>query len=195
MSSLIEQLSALEDRWLSLDASAAGTLAPGMPAEAVAADLTAAGLAAHPDLLTWWGWHNGQGDQRRNHRVMLAGRWGLFALSDALRAREANLRSHAEFRLDFPDAYRSTWIPIADGETCQVVVDCESGEVFRHNWEAESFPEGRRPSLSSLVRLWLTAFETGIWKPPTSPDNPFWEDPSVRDPFALSTTRDDFGFV
>ncbi len=56
---LLGALESLEARLTTLGAPVVGHFNPPLPESVVSEALRALGVPAHPDLVTWWGWHDG----------------------------------------------------------------------------------------------------------------------------------------
>ena len=56
---LLIALETLEARLTTLGAPVVEHLNPPLPESVVSEALRALGVPAHPDLVTWWGWHDG----------------------------------------------------------------------------------------------------------------------------------------
>lgn len=56
---LLAALETLEARLTTLGALVVEQLNPPLPESVVSEALRALGVPAHPDLVTWWGWHDG----------------------------------------------------------------------------------------------------------------------------------------
>lgn len=58
-------------------------LSPPLPAGMVEATLTGLGLPAHPDLITWWGWHDGVPFRNREEEGLITSAYWPLSLARA----------------------------------------------------------------------------------------------------------------
>lgn len=157
---LLDALLAWEKQWRATGAPVEEILAPGLSPDEVRATLSRDDV--HPDVLTWFGWHNGGAtalwDALPSGRHLLDLEWsiqvqvGLKESMDVL----GNPQNGVEFR--------ESYLPILNNDDNDLVfVDVDSGEVYR--WEVESWTEDSPlllligDGLESVVRMWIEVLE------------------------------------
>lgn len=172
---LITELGALERRWAERGAPVDEMLLPGLPSEDV--QRAAAGIHdPHPDVVTWFGWHNGS---RFEHWITAAPSGRLLTpLDDALELRQILLDQQTELRTlgiapDDADPFAQTWLPVAttrDASGFTIATDLVTGEVYRHDNGpgSEIYPQDNlriADNLASLVSMWCAELDRGsyIW--------------------------------
>lgn len=167
----------LETRWLSQDPELVAGWGPGVPASEVTAVLSSLGLATPPEVVTWFGWHNGtvtwepEGGRRRPWPFVGASTWGAPDLKTCLHgyqtltSRSASIAgeigcSQAEAGWD------PSWFPVSfAGDGRSAGIDCSvsgTGSPIRVVGKADENPERiDAPSLAQVVRWWLDLYESG----------------------------------
>lgn len=152
---LTDALQEWEELWRATGAPVDELLAPGISADEVRAALGRDFV--HPDVLTWFAWHNGA-----------VGPWDAVPSGRQLYRLEALLQfqpivKHSWEMVDPPDdemQYRDSFFPVLDNDNNDtVLVDLDTGEVVRHELEPMVIDS---PSLlligddlESVVRMWI----------------------------------------
>lgn len=144
-----------EQLWRATGAPVDEILAPGLRPDEVRASLGRESV--HPDVLTWFGWHNGAHglwDAAPSGRLLCDLGWSL-ALEPVVRSSIEETESPGDLL-----QYRESFFPLLRNDhNDTVLVDLDTGEVIRH--ELEDMME-MSPSLlligedlESVVRIWI----------------------------------------
>jgi hypothetical protein len=149
----LDALNSLEARWEALGVDT-GSLRAGLPETEVASTLASNGLLAHPDLLSWFSWHDGTSEL---YWYAVPTSLGPLSLAQALEHRESYQPQDAE---DLP--YNLAWLPILGGpSTDHIALDSATGELLRIDpWDAEAPVRRSGHTLDSAVPFFLTVLET-----------------------------------
>jgi hypothetical protein len=162
VSGLREALGDLEMAWASLGIAIDITLKPGLSEDHVRAVLTDAFGYAHPDLVQWFSWHDGQSQASGPIIAPLGG--FLLPLHLCLVERQKNLDIGPD-PYEFGDmTFSPTWLPLTDHPPL-VSFDTQSGAIRAISWnDNESFIETAAPDLTTAVRLWIIALKGGYYR-------------------------------
>jgi hypothetical protein len=173
-------LGELERRWRERGAPVDELLQRGLTSEEVWLSVLPV-HAPHPDVVTWYGWHNGS---RWTPEPILAPTGRLLTqLEEALSLRQIFLDLRIEMieegLLDDPDdSYKRMWLPVAttrnaDGHT--IAVDVATGAVYRYDngpGASSTYPKRTMfiaDDLASLVGIWCEELDRGtyVWNAQT----------------------------
>lgn len=166
---LTEQLAKLEAYWMREDRFR-DAVRPGLPPEAVASTLVAVGLEPHPEVIEWFGWHDGVNGWRERKSAGVGGtRRSPLALAEAVEWRDYLLTERSRLTEEVGAEvgfWEPGWFPLlvlANG-TQSIGVDCgvdsdRLGQliVAGDAWVDPFWMSG----LSELVTRWLWFYETG----------------------------------
>ncbi len=177
-------LGELEQRLRAFGAPIVQAFRPGAPADEVRTVLAAEGLQAHPDVVAWWGWHDGvaltdappvlsgPGVYLRSENTLVEG-WHVLSVADAV-------RNHRWFRAAYaesggPDLLPRGWFPILmTGAKPTMWIDCGVAEGSPAPlYVDEHLPKPAGPLFRSLVDFVGTiirAFDEGLTRP--HPEDP-----------------------
>ena len=171
MSPLLEALTTFEEHTRTLGINACRSYRPGLRAEQVGTALRAEGLAAHPDLLTWYQWHDGNFDTAFSEPPPVdAGPWGslhvlptvmFWSLRAALLSRRW-YRDEAVIKegLAFPE-WTETMLPIFDGPAQGMTwFDTDNG-VIGAMIDNDYLVAAQ--TLVELVERWNSRFRDGVY--------------------------------
>jgi cell wall assembly regulator SMI1 len=155
--SLLRDLERVEERVAQLGRTAAlNALQPGLQAPAVVERLATVGLVAPPEVVQYFGWHDGQGD----YDATLGELWlfpGFYPMST-----EEALIDYAALVVD--PRWQTGWLPIfADGGGDFFVVDLESDGVIRRFRNDETIQPIEYLSLSSMIATIADAYDEGVY--------------------------------
>ena len=118
---LARLLASLRETWAERGAPNLPHLRPGLSQEAVNVALADSTLPVPPDILTWFGWHDGAHNPDLSEAVQhifapgdanrFIGEWYLLTLRQALDERQNALEAEAGLPLDHP-LFRPGWLPV-----------------------------------------------------------------------------------
>jgi hypothetical protein len=112
------------------------------------------GLPVHPDLLSWFSWHDGTTEL---YWYAVPTSLGPLSLAQALEHRESYQPQDDE---DLP--YDLAWVPILGGtSTDHIALDSATGELLRIDpWDAEAPVRRSGHTLDSAITFFLTVLQT-----------------------------------
>ncbi len=155
---LMTQLLRLEDVLSDRGAPAGSSLAHPRPAEQVRDRLTSIGVLAHPDLLTWWTWHDGAPTDQWRPQYCLISMYWPYSLTIAERRWRVLLEAYEP---ESPVSAPPHCFPVAGwdnrGNLC---VDTRTGEVGLDDSHCGEY-EPYWPSMAAWVADVLTFYESG----------------------------------
>jgi hypothetical protein len=148
--STLDALNSLEVRWreLGVDTSC---LAAGLEPDQVAAALDDIG-ASHPDLVSWFTWHNGCSEF---YWFAVPTEQRPLTVDEATRIRGGYLAGNGPDGHHFE--YLPTWVPILGGiNSDTIVLDVSTGELLRvDSWDAEDPVRPTGLDLQGAVRYFF----------------------------------------
>jgi hypothetical protein len=188
-------LDELEERLRAFGAPIVQAFRPGAPADEVRTVLATEGLQAHPDVVAWWGWHDGvaltdappvlsgPGVYLRSENTLVED-WHVLSVADAV-------RNHRWFRAVYaesggPDLLPKGWFPILmTGAKPAMWIDCGiADDTPAPLYVDEHLPEPIAPLFSSLadfVGTIIRAFDQGLTRPhPEDPRVPTFDAPALK---------------
>ena len=188
-------LDELEQRLAAFGARIVDAFRPGAPADEVRAIVGAEGVHAHPDVVDWWGWHDGvalmdappvlsgPGVYLRSENTLVED-WHVLSLADAV-------RNHRWFRATYaeaggPDLLPGGWFPILmTGAKPAVWIDCcVADDTPAPLYVDEHLPEPVAPlfaSLADFAGTIIRAFDEGLTKPhPEDPRVPIFDAAALK---------------
>lgn len=172
-------LVALEARLAARGAPVVASLRPGASPERVTAV-----VGDVPDLVTWWGWHDGaegrdvpagpglyEGPENR-----LVGGWHVLSLDDAARIERWQRDDLAT--IGMPELVPAPWFPVLHygGAGASLWLDRAAGGLFVVDGQAglpDDPPVPQFGSLSELVERWLQQLD-GALPPEVVARHPYW---------------------
>jgi hypothetical protein len=162
-------LVSLEERLRTFGAPIIDAFRPAADTDYIKETLAREGLAAHEDVLAWFGWHDGAlerpPERDANGTIVksygadttLVGPWWMFTLDEAVQNRRMHLDIICENYVDLgdEDLLRGSWLPVAtslgSGELC---VDTDaSGPAPLYVLDQETLHEGPREQFASLTEF------------------------------------------
>jgi hypothetical protein len=171
---LREELVGLELRWRQRGAPVEALLLPGLSSQDVVQALADI-HDPHPDVLTWYGWHNGSHYGVFEVPVVPSGRL-LTQLEEAVELQQILLDQQTEAReAGVPytegDDFEATWLPVAttrDADGFTIAVDLATGAVYRHDNGPGSLVYRQdnlriADDLASLVHTWCAELDRGAY--------------------------------
>jgi hypothetical protein len=178
---LRERLEALEQTLADVGSPLLDHLRPGVSADAVTAALASRGVEPHPDLLTWFGWHDGTDLPRAvdppgallpDDGNRLIGGLHLPGLDEALVEYDAEValeRKHNPEPQE-PMFHWPGWFPVLDFTEQKVCVDAAgavgpAGILFVFDVWVYDPPRPFFPSLTALVDAVIDTYRTGRVSP------------------------------
>lgn len=164
---LAERLVRLETLLGSQGAPFIDTLLPGLPENEISGVLTAAGVSVLPELLVWFGWHNGSTSEE--HQTGLLG-WRLLSLGEAVALHDLVLETSTQPEPVFPWLLR-TWFPLATSAHRYILVDVGGADGEHPIYVATGFEDLDDPewpwsdadSMAEAVNHFLLTFEAGAY--------------------------------
>lgn len=182
---LIDALLAWDDAWRGTGAPVDEIMAPGLSADEVGAALGREPV--HPDVLTWFGWHNGGATDTWD--AVPTGRW-LCNLNWSLREREKLRETIEVWENDGVDVhFRDAYLPLLTNRDLDFVfVDLDTGVVYRWDNEGWSdlYPQMMlkvADDLEAMVRIWVGVLD--LVRPTYRPGQVIFEFDSSRVPTDL----------
>lgn len=183
-------LDELEHRLAAFGAPIVDAFRPGVPADEVRAIVGAEGVNVHPDVVEWWGWHDGAaltdarpvqsgpGVYLRSENTLVED-WHVLSLADAV-------RNHRWFRATYaesggPDLLPGGWFPILmTGAKPAMWIDCGvADDAPAPLYVDEHLPGPIAPlfaSLAEFARTIIRAFEEDLVRPhPEDPRVPVFD--------------------
>lgn len=163
--SLADALTRLEGLLRRQGAPVVEQLRPGLHAHQVAERESELPFRLSPELIAWFGWHDGA--EPGYHLPGIE----LYSLNDAIKVRASRLTMRLPPETAaFYGRFRETWLPIAESATSTIVADCAVTDeqaspvhivdVWRdHHWE-----HAFEPSMLSMVEVWIRLLEEGTWR-------------------------------
>jgi hypothetical protein len=162
-----ELLEELASRWRGQGMPIASALRPGLSDDEMDELTRPIGITLPCEARTWWRWHDGAfgPDEERGNTDLGPGR-GFLPLADAVRSTVTlrDIMRDVDGELD-PD-WRHSWLRLTGGET--TVIDCgvafdEPVPARHYRFEEPETGEIGVPSIGTLVRLYIDAFDRGQW--------------------------------
>ena len=161
MTGLQRLLSELDNEWGRLGVPLERTRRPGKSPDKTRSQLEPLVGAVHPDLITWFGWHDG------SDPVWDASPWGggLVTLDLAISHREMNLEiSGPGPSDDGMPRWCASWLPLMVGPSMgDLVLDSSTGEVLTPYWDDQRWPNRVAPDLATAVKLWISVLQQGYY--------------------------------
>jgi hypothetical protein len=127
---LREALSELEALWREYDFYIREIAAPGLSGDHVKAELAAVGLEPLPELLVWWGWHNGVVDEApRSTAYTQFGipNWSQISLQHSVQIAVEERRTAADLAAEGRSVvaellWHDDWVPVLHGGGPELMV-------------------------------------------------------------------------
>jgi hypothetical protein len=195
MSGLAAQLAQLTAELARVAAPLTSHWRPGRDPAEVTMHLEAAGVSAHPDVVSWFSWHDGTdttvateppGWPLPSSANRLFGSMHLPTLAQADLFRASSLAHNVEWEPLGLEPYRASWYPVLTyADALLVCVDTDGtagppGTVFR--WSPDggydpASPVAWFPDLTAMVRAITAAYRSGAVDPHQS-----WVEPGDLPP-------------
>jgi cell wall assembly regulator SMI1 len=190
----VQALDRLETAWREQGAPIARNLAPGLPAERMAALEAEHDLALPEELRRWWQWHDGvvTGKVSGDDGAVGAGPWMLLSFEEAIEDR-AFMMTFSDRPFD-PDDWQGEWaawfLPVVSVGNAWLFADLRAGDGERapiHVWGhvPDDIFTAKAPSWTSVVATWTGCLESGLftWNAGTEEWDMGWNVPPAM--FAL----------
>jgi hypothetical protein len=177
-------LEALAERWRSQRMSIIDALRPGLSDAAMDELTRPLGLKLPHEARVWWGWHDGA-DAGSPFTSYLGPLRVFSPLAAAVRATAQTRETMQDSAGDLDEEWRASWLMLgAGGET--TVIDCAVSDdapvpTRYYRFDDPAAGNGGVPSLGTLVRLYIDAFDRGAWS--YDPIGKVWSgDPTKNNP-------------
>jgi hypothetical protein len=165
MSALSDLLLDLERRWRQFGMPVDDLLRPGRDRSEIVDLLAAEFGTAPPELVDWFNWHDGPGEQWWKTPAPLPGM--LISLEVARRQRADTLDAQ-EFSPD-PDypvpQWHRTWLPLLDyGVGAKTAYDVSNAALLLVDYWDPEFTTTVASRFTDAVGVWLRALDTGLYE-------------------------------
>jgi hypothetical protein len=169
-------LDVLERRLTILGAPIGGHLAPGVEPQGIQDILARAGIAAVPDVVSLYRWHDGTRHaltEPLGPETELVPGLHLLSLSGALKARDLSLEvaedagglaAASGMSVTASDVWDPAWLPVLqelDGSLWALDTGEGGGGVWIVRWEKA--PVRAFESLAAMLRRWLERYDRGVY--------------------------------
>lgn len=141
----------------------------GLPPDVVTARLVTSGIRAHPDLISWWSWHDGVEDSYQGRGDYQLGTWVYsldFAITEWLDFQEEIELDDDRFIFGVPPQY----VPFMGGMAGdRFLLDTITREVAASHPQYTHDAWPRWPNMATLLNQGVANIACGEGSPPDSP--------------------------
>jgi cell wall assembly regulator SMI1 len=171
LTELSDLLARLEEHWRRVDAPVARAARPGLPPEEIDRLTAEVNIFLPAEARTWFEWHDGSGEGV-DFKATMGPRFGLWSLSLLVATYRRERAQVKEWHADPEDpriGWPKAWFPITQSDFTRdvVVVDCsvEAGQPtgVGHVGTDGNYAVGIVPSLTDLVRFWVSCHDAGLY--------------------------------